>query len=145
VINRSLILDTLVGLVVRTALALSIFLLFSGHNAPGGGFVGGLVAGITLVLGFLADGRAGVLSILRTRPENLLGIGLGLALLTAIMGGVWGSSFLESAKLEIDLPILGTLKTTSALPFDIGVFAVVVGLVGVLLLTVGDDGREAEK
>lgn len=144
-INRSLILDTLVGLVVRTALALSIFLLFSGHNAPGGGFVGGLVAGITLVLGFLADGRAGVLSILRTRPENLLGIGLGLALLTAIMGGVWGSSFLESAKLEIDLPILGTLKTTSALPFDIGVFAVVVGLVGVLLLAVGDDGSEEEQ
>lgn len=140
-IRRSFVLDVLLDLVARTALVFSLFLLFSGHNAPGGGFIAGLVAGSTLVLRFVASGREGVRSLLPPSPETLLGVGLMIALATGIAGWVWGDAFLESAKLEIDVPILGIVKTTSALPFDIGVFIVVLGLVSGMLSALG---REPE-
>ncbi len=139
-IRRSLILDTLVDQVVRTALVFSLFLLFAGHNHPGGGFVAGLVAGIALILKFVAGGRSAVASVLRSSPASIIGIGLGFALLTGAGGWVWGAGFLESTSWEIDLPVLGLLKATTALPFDLGVFVVVVGLTAALLMSLGDDG-----
>lgn len=137
-IERSLILDVVVDLIVRTALVFALFLLFTGHNAPGGGFVAGLVVGTALVLRFVAGGRSAVEAALPGSPTTLLGIGLSLALLTGVGGYVWGTTFLESAKLEIDLPVLGVVKATSALPFDIGVFMIVIGLASALLLELGE-------
>ncbi len=138
-IHRSFILDALVDLIVRTALVFSLFLLFSGHNSPGGGFVAGLVFGISLILKYVAGGGKGLRAIMPARPEAILASGLFLSLLTGLTGWVWGEAFLESALLEIELPILGSLKATSALPFDIGVFAVVVGLTAALVLSLGPE------
>lgn len=142
-IRPSFVLDVLVDLVVRIALVFSVFLLFSGHNAPGGGFIAGLVAGIALVLRFIAGGRDAVQEALRVPPRGLLGTGLAIALLTGLAGWLWGDSFLETAKLEVELPVLGVVKATSALPFDIGVYVVVVGVASAMLSALGhDDGRE---
>ncbi|MEX0757774.1 MAG: MnhB domain-containing protein [Acidimicrobiia bacterium] len=138
-INRSLVLDVLVDLVVRTALVFSLFLLFSGHNAPGGGFIAGLVAGISIVLRYIAGGHAGVRSVIGVRPEGLLGVGLSVAVLTGMLGWVWGEAFLESAKFEVELPVLGVVKATSALPFDIGVFLVVVGVALAMIAALGQE------
>lgn len=135
---RLLILDTVVEVVIRTTLVFSWFLLFSGHNAPGGGFVAGLVAGICLVLRYVAAGRDGMSTLVRLRPDQLLGAGLGLALLTGAAGWLWGTGFLESAVYEIELPWLGAVKASSALIFDIGVFTVVVGLTAALIGALGD-------
>lgn len=138
-IRRSLILDTLVDVIVRTALIFALFLLFTGHNAPGGGFVAGLVAGATLILRFVAGGRDEVRRLLRFPPEVIMAAGLTLAVITGILGLTWGTSFLESAKFETVVPVLGTVKATSALPFDIGVFTVVVGLTGALVQALGGE------
>lgn len=142
--NRSLILDGLVEIVIRTALTFSLFLLFSGHNAPGGGFVGGLVAGSALILWFVAGGRDEVARVFLVSPQVVMGAGLALVVGTGAMGWVWGDAFLESVKVSFELPVLGIVKTTSALPFDIGVFLIVVGLTAALVLTLGDsdEGRE---
>ena len=137
-IDRSLILDFVLDLVVRTALVFALFLLFTGHNAPGGGFVGGLVAGIALVLRFVALGREGIESVLTGSPEAVMGLGLALSIVTGVGGWVWRDSFLASARLDLDLPLLGAIHATSALPFDIGVFLVVVGLTAALVLTLGE-------
>jgi multicomponent Na+:H+ antiporter subunit A len=142
VIEKSMILDFVVDLIVRTALVFALFLLFTGHNAPGGGFVAGLVVGTALVLRFIARGEEGVTSFLPAAPHVLMGIGLSLAIVTGVAGWAWGGSFLESAKFEVKLPVLGTLKATSALPFDIGVFVVVVGLVATLVLSLGTGGED---
>ncbi|HSJ27561.1 MAG TPA: MnhB domain-containing protein [Acidimicrobiia bacterium] len=142
-INRSFVLEVLIDLVVRTAFVFSLFLLFSGHNAPGGGFIAGLVAAIAVVLRFIAGGRQWVQDVLPARPEVLLGVGLAIALGTGVLGWVWGGSFLESTKWEMDLPILGLVKATSALPFDIGVFIVVVGLATAMLSALGE-GEDPE-
>lgn len=141
-IRRSFVLDVLVDLVVRTALVFALFLLFSGHNAPGGGFIAGLVAGISIVLRYVAGGHDAVRSFVPVRPEALLGVGLSIAVLTGLGGWVWGGAFLESAKVEVDVPVLGTLKATSALPFDIGVFIIVVGVAMAMISALGQEEDE---
>lgn len=141
-IRRSFVLDVLVDLVVRTALVFAVFLLFSGHNAPGGGFIAGLVAGISIVLRYVAGGHDAVRSFVPFRPEALLGVGLSIAILTGLGGWMWGDAFLESAKLEVDVPVLGTLKATSALPFDIGVFIIVVGVALAMISALGQEEGE---
>ncbi len=138
--NRGLlILDTVLDVVIRTALVFALFLLFSGHNAPGGGFIAGLVAGTCLVLQFVASGSDSVTARLPMRAEQFLGAGLLFAVLVGAAGWLWGSGFLESGYYQVDLPLLGLVKASSALVFDIGVFLVVVGLTAALISAVGDD------
>lgn len=137
-IDRSLILDFVVDLIVRTALVFSLFLLFTGHNAPGGGFVGGLVAGIALILRFIALGRRGIESVLGASPDLIMGLGLGLAILTGVGGWLWDTSFLASVKVDLTLPVLGEVHSTSALPFDIGVYLIVLGMSAALVLALGE-------
>ena len=135
--RRSLIFDTVLDMVTRTALLFSGFLLFAGHNAPGGGFVGGLVAASALVLRYVAGGAPQVDAVARVHESTLLGSGLLVAALTGMWGFVAGGYFLYSDKVEVEVPLLGTLKATSALPFDIGVYLVVVGLGLALLRSLG--------
>ena len=134
---RSMILELAVEVVFPTALVFSLFLLFAGHNAPGGGFVGGLVAGAALVLRFVEGGVPSVRRVLPLTPQALLGAGLTLAVGTAVGGWLWGEQLLESANVSLDVPLLGVMKTTTALPFDGGVYLVVVGLVLGLLRALG--------
>ncbi len=115
------------------ALVFAVFLLFAGHNAPGGGFVGGLVAGAALTLEFARGGRTAVDRLVPVSDRRLIGAGLSLATLTGVASFVGGGQFLESSTLSADVPVLGTVKATMALPFDIGVFLVVVGLVITML------------
>jgi multicomponent Na+:H+ antiporter subunit A len=134
--------EVLVDIVIRTAAAFSLYLLFSGHNAPGGGFIAGLVAGICVILMYVARGGEGMNQLVRVRPDQLLGVGLAVAVGVGGAGWLWGGSFLETAKFEVVLPLLGTVKTTSALVFDIGVFLVVLGLVAALIGALGDEGED---
>ena len=135
----SLILDTLLDAILRTALLFSLFLLFAGHNAPGGGFVGGLTAGAALLLVYAASGVAGVNRVVPLGEHVFLGFGVLLAGTTGLGGLLWGEAFLESAKVEVEVGVLGTLKATTALPFDIGVYAVVVGITLAVLRALGAD------
>lgn len=142
-IHRSFILDTLVDVIVRTALVFSLFLLFSGHNSPGGGFVAGLVFGISIVLKYVAGGVREMEEILPASAETLLAVGLSLAVFTGVAGWAWGDAFLETTYVEAEVPMLGVVKATSALSFDIGVFAIVVGLVAALVVTFGAEDELA--
>lgn len=137
--SRLLILDVVVDVVMRMSIMFALFLLFSGHNAPGGGFIGGLVAGISFILGYIARGEEEIAAIMRARPDELLGVGLVLAVLTGVAGWAWGSGFLDSVILAVEAPGLGTVKASSALVFDIGVFGIVVGLVASLIAVLGDE------
>ena len=140
--ERSLILHRAVEVVFPVALVFAVFLLFAGHNAPGGGFVGGLVAGAAFVLRYVDGGSAEVRRAARVHPETLVGTGLTMAAITGAVGWIDGGAFLESHKLSVDLPLLGTAKTTTSLPFDIGVMLVVVGLVIMILRTLGSEAHK---
>ncbi len=131
-------------LLYPSILALSLYFLFAGHNQPGGGFVGGLTAGAAVSLRYIAGGVAAVRSSLRLAPWTVLGGGLAIATVTALVPLATGNSLLEHAAFESDLGVLGTIKATSALPFDIGVYLVVVGLVLMAYEAFGDDPGPAE-
>jgi multicomponent Na+:H+ antiporter subunit A len=117
----------------------SIYLLFAGHNQPGGGFVGGLLAGAAVALRYLAGGIDEVRDLSRFKPWTILGAGLLLAGATATAPLLTGAAVLESAYLTAEVPLLGPVKVTSALPFDVGVYLVVVGLVLMVFEAFGDE------
>jgi multicomponent Na+:H+ antiporter subunit A len=133
------IVDASARLLYPSILVLSAYFLFTGHNQPGGGFVGGLTAGAAISLRYIAGGVAAVRNSFRLAPWTILGGGLTISALTALTPLVMGNSLLEHADLSWDLGPLGTMKTTSALPFDIGVYLVVVGLVLMAYEAFGDD------
>lgn len=136
-IRRSILLDTVIDVVARTVLVFAVFLLLSGHNAPGGGFVGGLVAGSALLLRYLTGGADEVEGRVTLAPEALIGTGLAMAALTGASAWIRGEPYLSNAFLSLDLPLLGTVKTTSALPFDTGVFLVVFGVCLAIIVSLG--------
>jgi len=137
--RRSLILSFGADVLLHSVLLVSLYLLFAGHNQPGGGFVGGLVAAAGFGLRYLSEGRQGVRAASRLRPWTFLGTGLATAAGTAAASMIAGGQVLESGIWERDLPLLGTVKATSVLPFDIGVYLVVVGLFLMAIEALGDD------
>jgi multicomponent Na+:H+ antiporter subunit A len=137
--KRSVIVDTAVRLIFPSALVLSVYLLFAGHNQPGGGFVGGLVAGAAMALVYVAGGIDDVRTVARVQPWTVLGVGLLIAAGTALAPLVTGGALLEHGKVELDPPLLGHVKVTSTLVFDIGVYVLVVGLVLMVLEAFGDE------
>lgn len=139
--RRSLILDTTVRLVFDAVLVFSVYLLFAGHNQPGGGFVGGLVAAAGIALRYIAGGLGDVRNLLPIRPWTFLSLGLALAVGSAIVPLLTGGGPLDQGAVEWTMPLLGDIKATSATIFDTGVYLVVVGLVLMIFEALGEDGR----
>jgi multisubunit Na+/H+ antiporter MnhB subunit len=127
--------DTVLGLVARAAqpvlLVLAVWLLAAGHNLPGGGFVGGLVAAVALALARVADTPTPLRRWLRA--EVALPAGLVLVVLVALLPLTQGRALLDLTQVELALPVFGVVKTGTALVFDVGVLAIVVGLVQAVL------------
>lgn len=143
--RRSSILETILRAEYHGLLVVSLYLLFAGHNQPGGGFAGGLVAGAALVLRYVAGGSTSVAEALPVRAGALLGAGLGLAVLTAATPLVTGHAVLDHAFLGGTVPILGKVKTTTTLLFDTGVYLVVIGTISMLVQALGAAADDAEE
>jgi multisubunit Na+/H+ antiporter MnhB subunit len=141
-VRPSLLAGTGSRTIVPTIVAVSLFLLVVGHDAPGGGFVGGLLAGAALLVVFLAQGGRAVSRLLPVDPRTLLGLGIAVAVATAVAGLVAGSALLDAGKLTLDLWALGTFSVGSALVFDVGVYLVVVGLIATFLTELGSAGEK---
>lgn len=137
--RRSLILDVSVRLLYPSIIVLSLYFLFSGHNQPGGGFVGGLAASAAISLRYVTGGVGAVRRSFRSPPSLILGGGLAISVGTAIFPMLLGGAILEHGTLKMHPPILGEIKVTSALPFDIGVYLVVIGLTLMIFEAFGDD------
>nr|WP_204261196.1 Na+/H+ antiporter subunit A [Blastococcus saxobsidens] len=135
--RRSVILEVITRILFHTIVVFSLYLLFSGHNEPGGGFAGGLVAGLALVLRYLAGGRYELGEAAPVDPGLLLGIGLLVAGTTGVVGLTLGAQVLQTAILETTLPVLGDVKLVTSLFFDVGVYLIVVGLVLDILRSLG--------
>jgi multicomponent Na+:H+ antiporter subunit B len=132
----SLILRTGTRLVLPLMLLFSLFLLLRGHNEPGGGFVGGLLAAAGFALYMLAHDVAAARRLLRAEPLGLVGAGLVLALASGAAGLVAGKSFLTGLWLERAVPGLG--KVSTVLAFDIGVYLVVLGTTLLMVFTLAE-------
>jgi multicomponent Na+:H+ antiporter subunit B len=134
---NTLIFRTIAPLLTVVMLVFSVFVLLRGHNEPGGGFIGGLIAAAALAIYGIAMGAGAARRALRVDPMALAGAGLVLAALSGMLS------------LPFDLPFLTGLwgdwlgvKVSTPMVFDIGVYLVVFGVLSALAL--GLEGEEAE-
>ncbi len=134
-----MILDQSIKVLYHSILVLALYFEFAGHNLPGGGFVGGLMAGAAVSLRYVSGGAEAVRTTFRAPSHVILGVGLFLSSATALVPVLLGGAVLEHAEYETKLPIFGKVKVVSALSFDAGVFLVVVGLVLMAFAAFGDD------
>ncbi len=135
--RSSLIFAVITRLIFHTVILFSIYLVFSGHNAPGGGFAGGLIAGIALMVRYLAGGRHELDEAAPIDAGVVLGVGLTIAMSAAIAPLAFGGDVLQSAVIDLHPPIIGDVHLVTSLFFDIGVYLVVVGLMLDVLRSLG--------
>ncbi|NQX13184.1 Na+/H+ antiporter subunit A [Microbacteriaceae bacterium VKM Ac-2855] len=146
--NRSIVLEVLVRLLFHPAMIVSVYLLFTGHNTPGGGFAGGLLAGLALVARYLAGGRFELGEAAPIDAGKVLGLGLLFAVGTAVSSLFLGLEVLQASWIDLEVPILGELHLGTPTLFDIGVYLIVIGLTLDILRSLGGEvdrhGEEAE-
>jgi multicomponent Na+:H+ antiporter subunit B len=127
---KSIILQAAAQILVALLLLFSAFMLFRGHNVPGGGFIGGLIGATGFIVHAIACGPAQARAALRVAPENIAMAGLTLALLAGVFPLLTGDDLLTGKWL-----FLGAAEGAKGLPvsnviaFDIGVYFVVLGSV----------------
>ncbi|MFK4114718.1 Na+/H+ antiporter subunit A [Microbacterium sp. NPDC006705] len=135
--TRSIMLEVIVRILFHTIIVVSLYLLFAGHNLPGGGFAGGLVAGMALVMRYVAGGPYELGAAAPTDAGRLLGVGMALAVGTAVVPLFFGAPALTSTFWEAELPVLGHVEFVTSTIFDVGVYLVVIGLVLDVLRSLG--------
>lgn len=135
--SPSLIFREVCRIVPAFILVFSVVLFFAGHNAPGGGFIAGLMTSVALATLYISFDRRQIQSIRKFSFIKLIPIGLALAILTGGAAVLFGYPFLTSAHIEPLLPILGEVGLASAALFDLGVYLVVVGATMLVLEYLG--------
>ncbi|WP_115789999.1 Na+/H+ antiporter subunit A [Arthrobacter silvisoli] len=135
--RRSIIFEVVTRLIFHSMIIFSVYLLLAGHNLPGGGFAGGLMAGLALTVRYLAGGRFELREAAPISAGMLLGTGLALAALTGLVPLFLGGQVFQSAIIGFWLPVFGDIKFVTSTLFDIGVYLVVVGLALDVLRSLG--------
>jgi multicomponent Na+:H+ antiporter subunit B len=133
----SSILRTATRVLMPILLLFAVFLLLRGHNQPGGGFVGGLVVAASFVLYSIAFGVDAARRALLVTPATLLGVGLLVALTSALPGVVSGQPFMTAQWVELSIGPHG-LAVGTPLVFDVGVFLAVIGVVLTIVFTLAE-------
>lgn len=137
--KRSVIVDVTARLILPSSLIFAIHLLLVGHERPGGGFVGGLVAGAAVALVYVAGGMDDVRRLMPWQPWTLLGAGLILSAGVATIPVLLDDPVMDPWRFYLTIPVLGEVKISSALVFDIGVAGIVIGLIFMVFEAFGDD------
>lgn len=135
--RRSLLLEVVTRMIFHVIVIFSVYVLFVGHDAPGGGFAAGLIVGLALTLRYIAGGAFELGEAAPIDPGKLMGLGLLIASATATYGLIAGGNALESSILKATVPVLGDLKFVTSSIFDIGVYFIVIGLVLDVLRSLG--------
>nr|WP_309248120.1 Na+/H+ antiporter subunit A [Rothia santali] len=146
--NRSLMLEVITRLLFHTVMLVSVYLLLAGHNLPGGGFAGGLLAGLALAMRYLAGGRYELEEATPVNAGVLLGSGLLVSALYALTPLLWGGAVFSSYAIDADLPVFGDVHFVTSVIFDVGVYLVVIGLILDVLRSLGgkvDESLEKER
>jgi multicomponent Na+:H+ antiporter subunit B len=122
----SLILRTVARLMLPILIVLSVFMLLRGHNEPGGGFIGGLLAASAIILRVVAEGPKAALDLLPVNYLTLGATGVFLSATGGLIGLLFGKPFLKGLWFAQEIPGVGKIGTP--LLFDIGVYLTVVGI-----------------
>lgn len=137
---NEVILQSVTKVVVFIILTLALYLFFSGHSAPGGGFVGGLVLASSFVLLLLAFD---IETVRRSLPLDfkLVGAaGAAIVVLTGLGAVVFGEPFLKQTFMTFSIPVYGVIHFSTVTIFETGVALAVVGVVVTIILSIAEDG-----
>jgi len=136
---NSLILRTATRFLVALLLLFSVFLLLRGHNEPGGGFVGGLVAASAFVLYAIAYDVPSTRRALGVEPHIYIALGLLTAVLSGLLPVLRGLPFMTGQWGYVSLPGTTKLELGTPLFFDIGVYLTVLGVVTMIILSLVEE------
>ncbi|MEK3714304.1 Na+/H+ antiporter subunit A [Paenibacillus sp. FSL R7-0333] len=139
--SNDVILQTISKGIVLVILIFSLYLFFAGHNHPGGGFIGALMASAALMLIAIAFGMDQVRKVLPVNYRLLTASGLMLAILTASGSFLFDVPFLSHTFGHFQLPVLGDTELATAVLFDLGVFLAVVGVMVTIILSIGGEKK----
>ena len=139
--TNDLILKTLAGVAATIIFILSLYLYFTGHFNPGGGFVGGLLCTMALGLAMFTYGIETIEKLLPINYVYIVATGLIFSVGTAISGVLVGKNFFKHHFTHLHLPIIGEVELHTAAIFDLGVYFVVVGVLMSVILAFGKDGK----
>ncbi len=135
---RSLLLEYVALAAFWLMLAASVWLLLRGHNAPGGGFIAGLVAVAASSLLAIVYGIDEARRRMPLAPLTLAVTGILLALLSGVPGALSSGAFLTHLWWSV-----ASIKLSTVLLFDLGVYAAVWGAFTSYLFALLDDGESA--
>jgi multicomponent Na+:H+ antiporter subunit B len=135
----SLILRTITRFLLPLLLLFSVFLLLRGHDEPGGGFIGGLVAVTAFTLQAIASGVAAARRALPAPPHRIVGIGLLVAAGSGALSFATGQPFMTGQWTTVPVPGLGEIAVGTPLLFDVGVYLAVLGVAAMILLTLAEE------
>ena len=135
--KNSLILTTTVKYLIPLLHIFSLFLLLRGHNEPGGGFTGGLVAASAYALYAIANGVTEAKELLMFNPISLIGTGLIIALFSGMIPLFAGKSFMTGLWLKETIPVIEKIGTP--LIFDSGVFILVLGITTKIIFSLAEE------
>jgi multicomponent Na+:H+ antiporter subunit B len=134
---KTIILATTVRVLIPLFIAFSIYVLFRGHNDPGGGFIGGLIGSIALVFHAMTHGPSVTRKLLRLDPMVLIASGLFASASSTIMSLFVGKEFLTSLWADFYLPVIG--RPGTPILFDVGVYLLVIGIVLKVTFTMAEE------
>lgn len=136
----SLILKTTTRYLMPLLLIFSVFLFLRGHNQPGGGFAGGLVAAAPFALYSIAYGAAEARRVLYIKPYQLIGGGLLASFTSGVISLLNGLPFLTGIWGYVQVPGLGKVELGTPVLFDLGVYLVVMGVTLAIIFALEEAG-----
>ena len=139
---NTVIFRTLAPVIIAIMLVFSVYICLRGHNEPGGGFIGGLIAASAISVYGMASGVGVVRRALRFDPLAIAGFGVFMSAISGVLSLFTGSPFMTSIWLYLDLGET-TLPLSTPMVFDIGVYLVVFGTISAIALALQDED-EAE-
>ncbi|WP_252504566.1 Na(+)/H(+) antiporter subunit B [Sporosarcina sp. Marseille-Q4943] len=136
---NDVILQTVTKIVVFIILTFGVELFLSGHNNPGGGFIGGLVLSSAFVLLYLVHDIETVHKGIPFDFKKVAALGALLAVGTGIGSVLFGNEFLTQAFGHFTLPVFGETELSTVIVFEAGVALTVVGVVVTIISTISED------
>ncbi|PAE31096.1 Na(+)/H(+) antiporter subunit B [Paenibacillus sp. 7884-2] len=138
---NDMMLQVSMRLITLIIFAFSFYLFLAGHNNPGGGFIGGLMTASAILVLYLAFDMKTIKKAMPFNFTTMIGVGLLFAVFTGVASMLFGFPFLKHFFDYFQFPIFGEVELTTALPFDLGVYLVVVGAALTIILAIAEDDK----